>query len=134
MGSEDDKKPPTEPPTLKEALGSALARVRKARALQQRGVWFSPATLSAIECGQKIPSLDTLFDFAKALQIPAWVILFFTNDATQQAVIPNGWNEQCVEELNHLVCLVRSRLDALLAHGPPPAPVDNMQRPQKQVL
>ncbi len=60
--------------TLETAFGQVIRDVRKAKKLSQEKLAFESgldrAFISLLECGRKQPSLVTIFQLAKALQIP----------------------------------------------------------------
>ncbi len=60
--------------TLETAFGQVIRDVRKAKKLSQEKLAFESGLdrtfISLLECGRKQPSLVTIFQLAKALQIP----------------------------------------------------------------
>lgn len=60
--------------TLEAAFGQVIKDFRKAKKLSQEKLAFESgldrAFISLLECGRKQPSLVTIFQLAKALQIP----------------------------------------------------------------
>lgn len=65
--------------TLEAAFGHVIRDFRKARKLSQEKLAFESgldrAFISLLECGRKQPSLVTIFQLAKALQIqPSQII------------------------------------------------------------
>lgn len=60
--------------TLETAFGQVIRDVRKARKLSQEKLAFESGLdrtfISLLECGRKQPSLVTIFQLAKALQVP----------------------------------------------------------------
>lgn len=60
--------------TLETAFGQVIRDVRKAKKLSQEKLAFESGLdrtfISMLECGRKQPSLVTIFQLAKALQIP----------------------------------------------------------------
>lgn len=60
--------------TLEAAFGQVIRDIRKAKKLSQENLAFASgldrAFISLLECGRKQPSLVTIFQLAKALQIP----------------------------------------------------------------
>ncbi|MCM2357589.1 MAG: helix-turn-helix domain-containing protein [Geobacteraceae bacterium] len=60
--------------TLETAFGQVIRDFRKAKKLSQEKLAFESGLdrtfISLLECGRKQPSLVTIFQLAKALQIP----------------------------------------------------------------
>ncbi len=60
--------------TIESAFGQVIKDFRKAKKLSQEKLAFESgldrAFISLLECGRKQPSLVTIFQLAKALQIP----------------------------------------------------------------
>ena len=60
--------------TLEAAFGQVIRDIRKANKFSQENLAFASgldrAFISLLECGRKQPSLVTIFQLAKALQIP----------------------------------------------------------------
>jgi transcriptional regulator with XRE-family HTH domain len=65
--------------TIEEAFGEAIRELRKANQISQEKLAevsnLDPSFISLLECGHKQPSLITIFQLAKALNLSASKIL-----------------------------------------------------------
>jgi transcriptional regulator with XRE-family HTH domain len=65
--------------TIEEAFGEAIRELRKANQISQEKLAevsnLDRSFISLLECGRKQPSLITIFQLAKALNLPASKIL-----------------------------------------------------------
>lgn len=65
--------------TLETAFGQVIRDIRKTKKFSQEKLAFESgldrAFISLLECGRKQPSLVTIFQLAKALQIPPYQII-----------------------------------------------------------
>ena len=70
--------------TIEEAFGEVIRELRKASQLSQEklaeGSNLDRSFISLLECGRKQPSLITIFQLARAFNLPASKILSLVED------------------------------------------------------
>ena len=70
--------------TIEEAFGEVIRELRKANQLSQEklaeGSNLDRSFISLLECGRKQPSLITIFQLARAFNLPASKILSLVED------------------------------------------------------
>ena len=68
--------------TIEEAFGETIRELRKAHRISQEKLAeisnLDRSFISLLECGRKQPSLETIFQLAKAFNLPASKILLLT--------------------------------------------------------
>jgi len=102
--------------TLKELLGSRIKEIRKLKRLSQEQlserVGIDPKHLSRIEVGRGFPSLDTLDNLAKALNVELKDFFEFAHKTTSprelKEILNNLLKEVDEERLRLLIKVVRA--------------------------
>jgi transcriptional regulator with XRE-family HTH domain len=86
------REPAAEEPHATHRIGARLARLRSERGIKvsalARAIGVSPSMISQIERSQSRPSVSTLFELSKALDVP--VDAFFRDAAEDRAAPPSA--------------------------------------------